>query len=336
MKKIAALLCLVCFIMPMLNAEQMKDISDPVLQEIINSFSPRMPRFIEKHGKNLFIADEPLTRGSLMYAIYEYDKSIKPLKKDYVLKQEFDEFKSNVIQMNKNAKPDMTQVINDLQPNMPLLLDNSLENSKVFNKLKESVAGGKSGDLSAESKNDIEYLKMQIAELTKKIEKLEKQNKNDENQPSNKNWVMKSDFEGTKVQLAGLVKRVEVVEQRPFLKDSESSKKEFSEDRNKLFLNVSETNMQLKSSMTDILKRIEKLEKQPSQYKTTSSSEVPEFVLKKMSETRDDVAKLKKTVSEIQDNNVNINLKSESRSSSSLLTKISFGLSMAAALFIAR
>jgi hypothetical protein len=58
-------------------AENRKDVTDTVLQEIISSFSNRMPRFINKHGQNVFVTDEPITRANLMLAIYEYDKSIK-------------------------------------------------------------------------------------------------------------------------------------------------------------------------------------------------------------------------------------------------------------------
>ena len=57
-----------------------KDVSDPVLQEIIESFKVRIPRFINKHGNNLFVEDEPVTRGSFISALYEYDKSLKSAK----------------------------------------------------------------------------------------------------------------------------------------------------------------------------------------------------------------------------------------------------------------
>ena len=51
-----------------------KDVADPVLQEIIAELSDRMPRFINKYGAAIFVADEQITRGALLQALYEFDK----------------------------------------------------------------------------------------------------------------------------------------------------------------------------------------------------------------------------------------------------------------------
>ncbi len=66
-----------CVSITALLAQAKKDISDPVLQEILSFFYTRMPRFIDQHGRNVFVADGPLTRGNFISALYEYDKSLK-------------------------------------------------------------------------------------------------------------------------------------------------------------------------------------------------------------------------------------------------------------------
>jgi hypothetical protein len=131
-----------------------KDVSDPVLQEIISSFTTKVPRFINKHGNNLFVEDEPVTRGSFISALYEYDKSIKSSKADSAPKTDLDAIKlrltaveGKMIDLNKEppktepaaAKLDIAQIINDLKPNMPFLLDGTLNSSKVFSELKNKV-----------------------------------------------------------------------------------------------------------------------------------------------------------------------------------------------------
>ncbi|MBN1823674.1 MAG: hypothetical protein JW803_05080 [Endomicrobiales bacterium] len=152
------------------DAQPKKDVSDPVLQEVISSFSSRMPRFIGKHGDDIFVADGPVNRGSLLYALYEYDRSLRLPRKDYVSKLEFEEFRQKIendmalssrsrAKQSASGKLDIMEVINDLQPNMPILLDNSLNNSKVFNQLKAQVrSGGGGGD---------------VAELERRISRLE-------------------------------------------------------------------------------------------------------------------------------------------------------------------
>ena len=51
-----------------------KDVADPVLQQIISELNDRMPRFINKYGAAIFVADEQITRGALLQALYEFDK----------------------------------------------------------------------------------------------------------------------------------------------------------------------------------------------------------------------------------------------------------------------
>ena len=141
-------------------SDQKNDINDPVLQQVIQSFSGRMPRFIDKHGKAIFIADETITRGSLMMALYEYDKSAKggaSTSGSTVSRKEFDELKnklslissgdtgSNSGALSSGSGGDIVQVLNALEPNMPTLLDSTLGKSKAFNDLKKELARIKSG-----------------------------------------------------------------------------------------------------------------------------------------------------------------------------------------------
>lgn len=176
--KVVAVFCAFFLAVPAPLLAAMKDVTDPVLQEVISNFGPRMPRFIEKHGSSIFVTDEPVTRGNLMLALYEYDKSLKLPKKEYVSKQEFDEFRSKLSLSERepaassasSAKIDIMQIINDLQPNMPILLDNSLSSSKVFQNLKtelmSKVTSSGSGDTAA--------AKAELLELSRRIERIER------------------------------------------------------------------------------------------------------------------------------------------------------------------
>ena len=51
-----------------------RDVADPALQAIITELSSRMPRFINKYGSSVFVEDEQITRGTLLQALYEFDK----------------------------------------------------------------------------------------------------------------------------------------------------------------------------------------------------------------------------------------------------------------------
>jgi hypothetical protein len=173
-------------------AEPKKDVSDPVLNEIIQSLGPRMPRFVDKHGKDVFVADEAVTRGSFVFALYEYDKSLKLPKKDYVSRMEFDELNARLKMIEKGGggRPvardeseksaiDITQVLNDLAPNMPMLLDDSLNKSKVFVGLRYEVMNlkpqeGTASDEQLQLKKNLEQTRNDLNELSKRIETMEK------------------------------------------------------------------------------------------------------------------------------------------------------------------
>lgn len=211
------------------SAETKKDVSDPVLGEVIQSFSARMPRFIDKHGKELFVADAPLTRGGLMLALYEYDKSLKTPKNTVsVTRAEFDQLSSrlSLIETGSDkrvrahdetakAPVDTMQIINDLMPNMPVLLDNSLNNSKVFAGLRDEVMNRKAqpdGALSA----SLDQTRNELRELSKKVDTMEKASGQESPvaQTEAAPQYMKKDLLLTRAQLSKLEKRVNDIEER--------------------------------------------------------------------------------------------------------------------------
>ena len=189
----------VCF-----SAEK-KDVTDPVLREMINSLSTKMPKFINQYGSTVFVEDEKVTRGALIKALYEYDKktsggssgvSAAAISEDGGLtKKQYMALSNRIAALEKNSTSttggknkkaasgsvDIVAVMNDLEPNMPMLLDNTLAQSKVFRSLQKKVnlvsngsaAGEDDSSALAPSKNDsktIVTLKKQIAALNKKID----------------------------------------------------------------------------------------------------------------------------------------------------------------------
>jgi len=136
-----------------------RDVNDPVLREVINELSKKMPKFIDKYGETVFVEDEPITRGTLIQAIYEYDKraggaaapaSGEQQSGSLITRQEFDDLKSRVASLRKqqSAAPekatiDTAAVMAEIQPNMPQLVDSSLKNSKVYKELQQQIANAK-------------------------------------------------------------------------------------------------------------------------------------------------------------------------------------------------
>lgn len=308
-----------------LFAEAKKDISDPVLREIIASFAPRMPRFIDKHGAGLFVSDEPITRGSLMMAIYEYDKSLKINKKDFVTRQEFDEIAGKLASRpgggSSTAKLDIMEVINDLQPNMPILLDNSLNNSKVFTSLKNEILAGRQGGGAAPSediRNGIAQSQNDIANLSKRIYQLERLPRTTASSGSPSPEIpdeIKNDLAQTQKDLSQLARRIDDLENRPSGSGQGVpaanlvTKREFNEVRNKL-----------------------------AQIERNSSTDASGDLKDDYSEMQRELARIKKKISDMERPSYAGNRSSEGgiKEYTSALTKISIGLGMIAAFFMAR
>jgi hypothetical protein len=139
-----------------------RDVQDPVLKEIINEIGSKIPKFTNKYGESVFVQDGTVTRGDFITALYEYNKTSKGaptipagMNTQAISKKEFDVLKNKVALLEKKDLPsnekkkdntDIVKLISNLEPNMPMLLDNSLKNSKVFNELQQQVKGEKRYD----------------------------------------------------------------------------------------------------------------------------------------------------------------------------------------------
>jgi hypothetical protein len=183
-------------------ADQKRDVRDPVLREIINELGGKMPKFTNKYGDSVFVADEPLTRGSFISALYEYDKKIRGKASEspadpngqLISKREFDLLKNKVSSLEKTGVSagkggiakniDIVAIISDLEPNMPMLLDNSLKSSKVFKELQQQILSGSGGKDSSsfssslspkelsEMKRVLGQIQSSYIALSKKVEDL--------------------------------------------------------------------------------------------------------------------------------------------------------------------
>lgn len=180
-----------------------KDVADPVLQQIISELSSRMPRFINKYGAAVFVADENITRGALLQALYEFDKKSSASSSassdasvGVVSKKDYDALNAKVIALEKKIRTggvssgsssksqsvDLVEIMDDLEVNMPMLLDNTLADSKVFKALEKKVnaAGGAavastSGSTASSSVSQAALTSLQknVAALTKKVDDVE-------------------------------------------------------------------------------------------------------------------------------------------------------------------
>lgn len=277
-------------LVPTISSAEKKDVTDPVLQQMITTFSPRMPRFIDRHGTDLFVADEPLTRSSFMMALYEYDRSLKMPSKEYATRQEVSDLKSRLAVLERNVSSgtphavaggsgDIAQIINDLAPNMPILLDNSLNNSQVFTKLKNDVLN-RQGTANRGSL----VPQPEIAEIARRVDRLEKT----AGQPGAA--VTNGNTGAAREEIAELSRRIDRIERAaPVVAAAPADTASTDE--------LQRTRVQMRRDLVKLEKRIADMEK--------------------VSYSGRDAA-------------------GESKQYSSLLTKMSFGLSMLAALFIAR
>ncbi|MCX5778913.1 MAG: hypothetical protein NTU66_06845 [Elusimicrobia bacterium] len=343
-------------IVPSLSAANKQDVTDPVLQEIIASFSPRMSRFIDKHGPDLFVSDEGVTRASLMMALYEYDKSVKvgPTR-EYASKLELADLKSRLAILEKSASAsgrlasnnrEITQMVNELTPVMPTLLDSSLNNSQVFTKLKNDVLANQSSGGAVAGKPGENPLG--LAELTRRVDQLDRNTA-----------LSHQSMTGNEksVEITELVRRVASIEQSmsshsPVSTQSAPVAGEISELSRRVARveqsmvsqpGIAVKNIPTAAEVTELSRRVVLLEKSsPAASSSSAKGGVDESVFndeiqKTRLQEKRDIAKLEKRLGEVE--RVSYSGKSsgdETKHYSSLLTKVSFGLSMLAALFIAR
>lgn len=234
--------CLLAAIMILGNSSfvqsaEKKDVSDPVLREIIAELSTTMPRFINKYGSTVFVSDEQITRASLLQALYEYNKNksssasaVTPSSNiGFVSKEDFNALKSKVSALEKkslggtttaksssvSSNLDIIQLMNDLEPNMPMLLDNSLQNSKVFRDLQKkvdsrTVSVGGSSAASGISEAQLDSIKNDITSLSQKYETLSaaltssRDSKMSSSQASANIAILQKEVAGINVKLASL------------------------------------------------------------------------------------------------------------------------------------
>lgn len=166
-----------------------KDVADPALQAIITELGSRMPRFINKYGASVFVADEQITRGSLLQALYEFDKkssSSGASSAGVISKKDYDALTLKVVSLEKKLQSssgksssggsaDIVEIMNDLEVNLPTMLDNTLSSSKVFKNLEAQVKAGGSGTASGGgvSVAVVNNLQKNINDLSKKINSVE-------------------------------------------------------------------------------------------------------------------------------------------------------------------
>jgi len=327
------------------RAETKKDVSDPVLNEIIQNLGPRIPRFVDKHGKDLFVADEPVTRANLLLVLYEYDKSLKIPKKEAVSKQEFDEMKDRLSLLEgsfgklsraeetggRTGAADMTQIINDLVPNMPMLLDDSLNNSKVFLGLRDEVTNlkpqeGSASEVQLQMKSNLEATRFSLRELTKKVDALEKSSG-----PSAAAQI-------TPAQLDYSLNNSKVFQGlRDQVSHAKPGEAALSDKQVKASLE------QAREDLRELSGRVDAMEKYSSRGSGGDTSQQSLNLEKNLSMTRKQLAKLEDRVSDMEKSKDYTEVSTASSSDTqdvknytSMLAKVSMGLSMVAALFIAR
>jgi tetrahydromethanopterin S-methyltransferase subunit G len=191
------------------------------------------------------------------------------------------------------AKVDISQIINDLQPNMPTLLDSSLNASKVFAQFKNSMA----------SRQEFDELKEKVEGLTPEGKQTRAQSKDTE-MSQLKNDVIR------------LSKKLDDIDKKTAAAAGFNISDK-TKDANEM--------TQLKRDITLLAKRIDDMEKKSN--KPVADVAVKQPVI--------DVDRINKRLSDLESKKYSAAADSL-QSSSDMLKKISIGLSMVAALFVAR
>ncbi|MCL1972048.1 MAG: hypothetical protein FWG57_03555 [Endomicrobia bacterium] len=324
-------------------AQSKRDVNDPVLREIINELSKKMPKFINKYGETVFVEDEPITRGALITAIYEYDRRTKSQSEtaapavSQITKQEFEALRAKVAALEKSSAAsakspsksdgnvDMIALIADLEPNMPALLDNSLKQSKVFMDLQRQIAAG---GRSSGKEGGVSYASVaqDIADMNAKLEQMSIRLSDAES-------ALGSSNKTAKVQRA-----------------SQASQKEIDELRNTL--------IQIQQSYVRLSKRVDELDapalaassekgnnnvdmsyinRQLSDIKRTvadvpTSAEIRNEISRSKNQTQADIERIERRL-----NTISAPSKyGDSSGSGATIATISLGITMIAALFVAR
>jgi myosin heavy subunit len=316
-----------------LFAADKKDVADPVLKEVINELSPKMPRFIDKYGPSIFVSDEQVTRAALLLALYEYDKrnSAASLAANFASKKDFDLLSTRLSVIEKSgasgkssaaagSSVDMIKLMNDLDPNMPMLLDNNLANSKVFKDLQKKVdMMGLSASSSGKSVPNIALtnMKTDIDNLNKRIETFEMASKQqtvsarDSGKSSKELDELKLSFAQIQKSYVNIAKRIDELENRPVMTASSKDGK------------VSDAQIEALNAKINSIKN------------TVSDIPTNNYVKSEINKTSANVKRLEQKINELESSGVSSGA-GESKSSTGTFAKISLGLTMVAALFVAR
>lgn len=375
-----------------------KDVGDPVLQQIISELNDRMPRFINKYGAAVFVADEQITRGSLLQALYEFDKKSSSSSSasttssvssaGVISKKDYDALNAKVVALERKIKNasngggsaesvDIVQIMNDLEPNMPMMLDNSLSSSKVFKALEAKVkAVGATGiNSSAVSSSDSSSSQLEMARLKKNINDLNMKVANVElslssigktdnkSGSSTTNAQVLYEIKNFKNEIDTVNKKVSDMETKlATSKGASSVSNAPSQDE---ISSLRKSLVQMQQSYVSLGKRLDNIEKEQSTLVASSSSssntssslstaqmklinskinsireEVDNIKIDTSKNSGDkssaDIKKIEKRLSNLEKSDSS-SAKSESGSSkTSTVAKVSLGLSLVAALFIAR
>ncbi|MCL2389069.1 MAG: hypothetical protein FWC85_01650 [Elusimicrobia bacterium] len=170
-----------------LFAQNRQDVRDPVLAEIIRALSPKMPRFINQFGPNVFVANEPITRATLLAALYEFDVYTRAAQAgtavSAISRTEFDALRTRLANLERApagtataaapARIDGVMLVNELEPNMPMLLDNTLRRSRVFQNLEAQIAAGATAGAPARTDGlTYAYVAQNFSEMERRIHAL--------------------------------------------------------------------------------------------------------------------------------------------------------------------
>lgn len=314
---------------PLFSADK-KDVADPVLKEVINELSPKMPRFIDKYGPSIFVSDEQVTRAALLLALYEYDKrnSAASLSANFVSKKDFDLLNTRLSVIEKSGPAgkssasagtsvDMIKLMNDLDPNMPMLLDNNLANSKVFKDLQKKVdmmglASSSGSGQQPVSNVAMVNMKTDITNLSKRIEAFEMSSKSaGSNMKSSKELDdLKLSFAQIQKSYVNIAKRLDDLENKPLTASSSDGR-------------ISNAQIEALNAKINSIKN------------TVSDIPTNNNMKSEINKTSADVKRLEQKINELESSGVSSG-SGESKSSTGTFAKISLGLTMVAALFIAR
>jgi len=354
--------------------------------------------------------------------LYEYNKSLKlPSTADLVTKKEFDELSakilsgkySSVSSQSKNLaqNSDIATLIQSLEPNMPLLLDNTLSRSNVYNELRNDVANineevlalkktnstvSVAGALPNQSddystiKNVLSKTQEDFASIKLKVDSMEKSIRTNTNSTT-KSPIKEDELSKLKTSLSDVQNQVVALMGRLDGFEKNTGTKTFSQENTSAATNndqlstiktqistietsnnnkISSVQSELdiikdrlsdfdktqqsnqpnnytstaqidKSQVDDLKRRLYKLEAENAKMASVSKdinsiSAKPSLELKtEISRTQQDVAEIKRRVGAIETDATSTS-KSTTTSDKSALTKLSVGLSLVAALFIAR